>query len=72
MKKVNLIISLLIFFVVLLVLDHYRIHGYFFDMHDLLLQTESGLGYDSHEFWEMFFGGSAGILGLISVYNRHS
>ncbi|KPJ85678.1 hypothetical protein AMJ57_02275 [Parcubacteria bacterium SG8_24] len=48
----------------LLLLDHYRIHGYWFDAHDLLLRTDSGLGFDSHEFFVML---SALLAALLAV-----
>jgi len=55
--KLSLIIKLLFLLAFLLVLDHYRIHGYWYDTHDLLLKTDSGLGFDSHEFFIMLLSG---------------
>lgn len=55
MKKINIAIIILLSLSILLFLDHFRIHGYLFDVHDLLLQTDSGLGFDSHEFFSMLF-----------------
>lgn len=68
-KKIsNIAILVLVSLSALLFLDHFRIHGYLFDVHDLLLQTDSGLGFDSHEFFSMLFLLLAGIL---SIFKKH-
>ncbi|MBT3985049.1 hypothetical protein HOD38_03920 [archaeon] len=67
MKKIDIAIIILISLSALLFLDHFRIHGYFFDLHDLLLQTDSGLGFDSHEFFSMLFIFIAAILALFNL-----
>jgi hypothetical protein len=53
--KLTTVITTLFLLAFLLLLDHYRIHGYWYDTHDLLLKTDSGLGFDSHEFFIMLF-----------------
>lgn len=62
MRKINIAIIVLVALSILLFLDHFRIHGYWFDVHDFLLQTDSGLGFDSHEFFLMLFVFTALVL----------
>lgn len=70
MNKINIAIVILIALSALLFLDHFRIHGYWFDVHDLLLQTDSGLAFVSHEFFSMLFGFAAIVLvGFKVIYN---
>lgn len=49
--KDDIVIAALAALAAVLLLDHFRIHGYWFDAHDLIMQTDSGRGFDSHEFF---------------------
>jgi len=70
MRKIDLGITLSSTAAILLPLDHFRIHGYWYDAHDLLLRTDSGLGFDSHEFFFMVFACTAIVLTLIRATVR--
>jgi len=70
MRKIDALITASLAMAAVLLLDHFRIHGYWYDAHDLLLKTDSGLGFDSHEFFVMTAAAAAMVLAVFRTAKR--